>query len=159
VVAPDLDDALREAAAGAVLYALAPGDIVPDSQGPLGHVDDALALRIVLAEVAQRAPERFASYGPRIPELVEGLEADLEQARAFLEEAFEPFRARLLESNRIEFKGKRVADVLADPVWLDAEVSVLALRLDFKPADVKAAARRVDSVLPMFRQKLVARRP
>jgi uncharacterized membrane protein YkvA (DUF1232 family) len=155
---PELDDTLRKAAAGAVLYALAPGDVVPDSTGPLGYVDDALALRIVLGEVAQKAPGRFASYRDRLAEMTGTLDADLQAAQLFLDDAYELFRARILDPTRIEFKGKRVADVLADPDWLDDEVSVAALKLDFKPADLQTAVKRVATLLPLFRQKLLPRK-
>jgi uncharacterized membrane protein YkvA (DUF1232 family) len=154
----DLEDDLREAAVGAVLYALAPGDVIPDSTGPLGYVDDALALRIVLGEVAARAPARFASYEDRIPEMAQSLNADLDAARAFLDDVYEPFRARILGSKKLEFKGKKVADALTDPQWLDDEINLVALKLDFKPADVNAAVKRVATLLPTFRSKLAPRK-
>ncbi len=153
----DLDDDLRDAAAGAVLYALAPGDVVPDSIGPLGFVDDALALRLVLDEIAKRAPVRFAAYLDRMPELCEPLEGDLEAARKHFDDTFELFRTRVLKFEKLEFKGKKVADVLAHPEWLDAEVSVAALKLDFKPADVNSALKRLHTLPPLFRQKLIPR--
>src|SRR5205809_101983 len=79
----NLEDPLREAAVAAVIYALAPGDVIPDSAGPLGFVDDAMVLRIVLDEVAQRAPDQFESYRSRIPELIDSLDEDLAESRAF----------------------------------------------------------------------------
>lgn len=154
----ELDDELRAAAAGAVLYTLAPGDVIPDSAGPLGYVDDALALRIVLGEIADRAPARFENYQDRIPDLVAHLDEDLNAARAFLQDSYEAFRARILAADKIEFKGKRVADALADPEWFDDEVALVALKLDFRPADIHAAARRVSTVLPTFRSKLGLRK-
>ncbi|MEI8256890.1 MAG: DUF1232 domain-containing protein [Deltaproteobacteria bacterium] len=153
----DLDDDLRDAAAGAVLYALAPGDVVPDSLGPLGFVDDALALRLVLDEIATRAPERFESYLDRMPELSEPLQDDLDAAREYFGETFELFRTRVLKFEKLEFKGKKVPDVIAHPEWLVAEVSVAALKLDFKPADVNSAIKRLHTLPPLFRQKLVPR--
>lgn len=153
----DLPDDLRDAAAGAVLYALAPGDVVPDSIGPLGFVDDALALRLVLDEIAKRAPERFEAYIDRMPEMVEPLQDDLDAAREHFGETFELFRTRVLKFERLEFKGKKVPDVLAHPEWLDAEVSVAALKLDFKPSDVRSALKRLNTLPGLFRQKLVPR--
>jgi hypothetical protein len=60
-----------------------------------------------------------------------------------------------------EFKGKHARDLLSDPdgaTWLEDEVSVAALKLDFKPQAVASAARRVTSLLPTFKQKLQAMR-
>lgn len=154
---PDLDEPLREVVTAAALYTLAPGDVVPDSSGVLGYLDDALALRVALAEVRDRAPERFVHYQDRIPEISASVEGDLEDFKAFLGDLYEPFRQRLLTSEKTEFKGKHAKDVLADPdgaKWLDDEVSVAALKLDFKPTAVQAASRRVTSLLPIFKQKL-----
>ncbi len=154
----DLDDELREYAAAAVLYTLAPGDVIPDSNGPLGFVDDALALRIVLGEIAAKSPARFASYKPRIPEMLDPLEGDLASSKAFLLETYEPFRTRVLAKDRIEFQGKRVRDALDDAGWLEQEITVMSVKLDFKPADVQSVSKRCAAVLSMFRQKLLPRR-
>ena len=153
----DLDDPLRQAAAGAVLYALAPGDVVPDSAGPLGYVDDALALRIVLDEIATKAPDRFEAYSERLAELIGPLEDDIEISREFFGDTYEMFRARVLAFERLEFKGKRVPDALGDPGWLGDEVSIAALKHDFKPADVTSAIKRLHTLPPLFRQKLAPR--
>src|SRR5262249_1398793 len=109
-------------------------------------------------EIAQKAPARFDTYADRIPDLIEGLDDDLAVARSFLTDAYEPFRARVLRAENLEFKGKNVSDACADPEWLAAEVSVVALKLDFNPADVNAALKRVSTLQAMFRQKLVPRR-
>jgi len=155
---PELEDNLRSAAAASVLYALAPGDVIPDSQGPLGFLDDALALRVVLAEIAELAPARLQNYRERIPELIDNLGEGIEAAKTFLVETYEPFRQRVLDTGRIEFKGKRVPDVLADPEWLEAEVSVISLKLDFKPEALNAALKKVHTVPGIFRQKLIPKK-
>ncbi len=153
----DLDDPLREAAAGAVLYALAPGDVVPDSAGPLGYVDDALALRIVLEEIRERAPARFDAYSGRLTEMLTPLADDVAASKGYFADAYELFRTRVLAWERLEFKGKRVRDALADPAWLEEEVAVAALKHDFKPNDVLAATKRLHTLPPLFRQKLAPR--
>jgi uncharacterized membrane protein YkvA (DUF1232 family) len=154
----DLDDQLREAAAGAVLYALAPGDVVPDSAGPLGYVDDALALRIVLDEIRQKAPARYEAYQSRLSEMLAPLGDDIDVSKKYFEDAYDLFRTRVMAFERLEFKGKRVRDVLADPAWLEEEVSVAALKHDFKPSDVSAATKRLHTLPPLFRQKLAPRK-
>ena len=154
----NLDDALREACVGAVLYALAPGDVVPDSAGPLGYVDDALALRVILDEIATRAPERFDAYRERLAEMIDPLADDVAVSRAYFEDGYDLFRARLLAYEKLEFKGKKVPEALADPEWLDDEVSIAALKHDFKPADVTSAIKRLHTLPPLFRQKLAPRK-
>lgn len=153
----ELEESVRSVALCAVLYTLTPGDVIPDSTGVPGYIDDALALRVALEVVQQRAPARFATYAERIPELTDSVGADLDAFRALLGELYPAFVARVADTDRYEFKGKTVKDLLADDdgtTWLDEEVAVVAPRLEFKPAAVQSAARRVASLLPTFRQKL-----
>ncbi|MEZ4391930.1 MAG: DUF1232 domain-containing protein [Polyangiales bacterium] len=156
----DLPDDLRTTAHAAVLYTLAPGDIVPDTAGPLGFLDDALALRVALDRVRAEAPERFETYRARVPELIESSEGDLEAFRASLEDLYEPFCERVLSSERNEFKGKRAVDLLdADgAAWLNEEITLAALALDFKPSALQSAVRRAESIVPMIRARLAPRR-
>jgi hypothetical protein len=159
---PELDEALRDRVHGAVFYALVPGDVIPDSIGVLGYLDDALALRIALDEVRREAPDRFEAWRDRIPEMIESAGEALATFRESLDEAtYDAFRHRVFAIEKVEFKGRRASEVAqgkVDPGWLAAEVSVLALKLDFKPAAVRAAAKRVDSALQTFHQRLQPRR-
>lgn len=157
---PDLDDALRADVITALLYILAPGDVVPDTQGPIGYLDDALALRVALDEVRTRAPANFEAYRGRIPEMlasVEGDDSELATFRAVLGDVYAPFRARVFAPERNEVKGKRARTLLDDPdgpAWLDEEVLVASLGMDFKPAAVQSAARKAPTVVSIFQQKL-----
>ncbi|MBI5513452.1 MAG: DUF1232 domain-containing protein [Deltaproteobacteria bacterium] len=157
----DLDEGLRAMAVSAVLYTLAPGDVIPDSSGVPGYIDDALALRVVLARIRERFPERFDGYAERIPELAASTGEDLDAFRAWLGDLYELFATRVGAVEKNEFKGKHAQDLLADPdgaTWLEEEVSVAALKLDFKPQAVASAARRVNTLLPTFKQKLQSMR-
>ncbi|MFO0606042.1 MAG: DUF1232 domain-containing protein [Polyangiales bacterium] len=154
----DLDDGLRERVITAVLYTLAPGDVVPDTMGAIGYLDDALGLRVALDAVREEAPARFESYRDRIPEMVASVEGDdLSAWREALGDVYEPFRQRVFSPDRNVVKGKRARDLMADPDgagWLDDEVSEAALKMDFKDAAVAAAARKAVTVIPVFQQKL-----
>lgn len=155
---PDLDDGLRDNVVTALLYILAPGDVVPDSMGALGYLDDALAMRVALEEVRAKQPARFEAYRDRIPELVESVEGgDLEVFREALDDVYEPFKARAFSPERNEVKGKRARDLIVDDDgarWLDEEVSVAALKMDFKDSAIASAARKAVTVIPIFQQKL-----
>lgn len=152
---PELDDSYRELAAGAVLYGLTPGDIIPDSSSPpLGFVDDALALRVVLEIIAEKAPDRFETYRDRLPEMCDTLDDDLDSAKAYLGELYDPFVQRVSQAITMEFKGKNAKGALEDPEWMDNELAVLGVKLEFKEESVQAAARRVSTLLPQFRAKL-----
>jgi uncharacterized membrane protein YkvA (DUF1232 family) len=157
---PDLEDPLRDNVVTALLYILAPGDVVPDSMGALGYLDDALAMRVALDEVRIKQPAQFDAYRDRIPELVESVEgegSDLDVFRAALGDVYEPFKARAFSPERNEVKGKRAKELIDDPDganWLNEEVLVTSLKMDFKPAALQSAARKAATVIPIFQQKL-----
>ena len=157
---PDLDDPLRADVVTALLYILAPGDVVPDSNGALGYLDDALALRVALDEVRQKAPARYEAYRARIPEMLETIDGDASALAVFREalgDVYEPFKARVFSPDRNEVKGKRAKDLIDDPDgahWLNEEVLVAALKMDFKPAVLQSAARKAATVIPIFQAKL-----
>ncbi len=150
----ELDDELHAQATATVLYALAPGDVIPDSMGPLGYVDDALALRILVEETRLRAPERFATYGERMPEIIEPLADDIAISKEWLGDLYEAFRARILQTDKIEYKGKRVRDTISDPEFLEDELSLATVKMDFKPTDVRSAIGKLATVPGIFRAKL-----
>lgn len=156
----DLDEPLRTRMVATVLYLLSPADVVPDTQGTLGYIDDALAIRVALDAVRTESPARWEAHRERLGDMASTLEADLDAFRALLGEVYQPFCDRVMGETKNEFKGKRARDLLGDEgtAWLDDEITVKALSLDFKPSDVQSAARRVATVLPTFRQKLGASR-
>ncbi len=158
---PELDDELRQLAVGVVLYTLAPGDVIPDSAGVVGYLDDTLALRVALDELRVRAPERFEAYADRLPELTDTTGDDFEVFKAVLGDVYEPFRAKVLASPAIEFKGKKAPELLTSddgPAWLADEVAEKALKLDFKQSAIDSAVRQVDGIQALFRQRLAPRR-
>jgi uncharacterized membrane protein YkvA (DUF1232 family) len=155
----DLDDPLREAAIGAVFYGLTPGDVIPDSSNPpLGYVDDAIALRVVLEKIEREAPAAFERYRDRIPDLCDTLHEDIDSAREFLgPELYDAFARRVFQATQLEYKGKSVRDAFTDAGFLDEEITVLSVKLAFKDEAVESAARKVSTLLPQFRQKLTRR--
>lgn len=156
----DLDEPLRARMIATVLYLLSPADVVPDSQGTLGYIDDALAIRVALDAVRVESPARWEAHRERLGDMASTLDADLGAFRAMLGELYPAFCERVMGVTKNEYKGKRAKDLLGDEgtAWLDDEVTVKALSLDFKPSDVQSASRRVATVLPTFRQKLGASR-
>lgn len=152
----DLDDPVRLEAAGAVLYTLSAGDLVPDSMGVLGYVDDALVCRIALARAGEAAPR----YRERYPRLYETLATDLASAREFLGDDLYEFVGRAaMARTDTDYKGKRARDFLTDPEasgWLADEASAESARLAFRKADVEREIKKVDTLLPRLRQKLEA---
>jgi len=151
-------------AAGTLLYLLAPGDLVPDTFGVLGHVDDALVFRMSMAATLKDAPDdRVTAYRERYPEVFGTLEADLAVASEFLGELYPWIETRLEEKalGKIEFKGKRAQmtlDDTEDEGWLYGEVSEALLDFDVDDDELARELRRIDKIIPIMQQKMAASR-
>ena len=156
----DVADDARAIVAGALLSLLQPGDLIPDTWGPLGMVDDAVTLRLAAARAAPAGSEIRQRQEQRFPAFFAELEPDLEAARAFLADTFALFDARLPRLAQAEHKGKRVEMVLHDPaarVWLFDEVDEVMTDLEIAEDDLLVAMRRVDSLLTHLRRRLAHR--
>jgi uncharacterized membrane protein YkvA (DUF1232 family) len=147
----------RRLVAGALVGLLQAGDLVPDTWGPLGMVDDAITLRLA-ADVAVPAgsPERdrhAARYGQFWGELAD----DLAAARAFLGDTFTLFETRLTRLPLAEHKGKRAETAVHNEVvraWLYDEVDQAMTDLEVVEDDLHVAMRRVDALVTHLRRRL-----
>lgn len=157
----ELDEDMRALAAGAIFYGLAAGDLLPDTLGPLGIVDDVLVLRIALERIAKSAPERAKIYAQERPELFGTLDDDLGVAREHLGELFELFDDRVDSCRSIEFKGKTPLQCVTDPDdsrWLYDEVMEAQLHMDTDEDSVGRHIRKFDTVMPRLRQRLAQKK-
>jgi uncharacterized membrane protein YkvA (DUF1232 family) len=154
----DLPDEMRLRAAGAIVYTLSAGDLIPDSMGVLGYVDDALVCRMTLERAGAVAP----SYVERYPRLYETLAADLATAHDYLgDELYAFVEKAAMARTETEFKGKKARAFLDDPEasgWLADETSAHSVKLVFRKSEIERALKKIDSVRPMLQQKLEASR-
>jgi uncharacterized membrane protein YkvA (DUF1232 family) len=153
----NFSDGTRLRAAGALLYLLAPGDLIPDTFGLLGHADDSLVLRITMDRILRQEPERAEYYRTRYPEVFDTLEADLAVAAGFLGEVYEWLGQYLEKLETIEFKGKK-PQVFIDDVdassWLYGEVSEALLDIEFDEDELGRELRKVDRILTVMKEKM-----
>lgn len=157
----ELDEDMRILGAGAIFYGLAAGDLLPDTLGPLGLVDDVLVLRIALERICAANPERAKVYATERPELFENLAADLATARAFLGELFELFDERVDTCRAIEFKGKTPAICVTDADdnrWLYDEVMEAQLHMPSDDDEIARHMRKIDTVMPRLKQRLAQKK-
>jgi uncharacterized membrane protein YkvA (DUF1232 family) len=150
----------RAALAGALVSLLQAGDLIPDTWGPLGLVDDAIMLRLAVdfavpagGEVRERMARRFTAFFAE-------LSGDLETARSFLGDTFTLFDSRLPKLRLLEHKGKRVDTVLRDDAvraWLFDEVDEAMTDLEVAEDDLHVGMRRIEALLTHLRRRLAHR--
>ncbi|MBN1773368.1 MAG: hypothetical protein JXB32_19050 [Deltaproteobacteria bacterium] len=150
----------RRLVAGALVGLLQAGDLVPDTWGPLGLVDDAIALRLAAdAAVPSGSPERDR-HATRFPPFWTELPDDLATARAFLGDTFVLFETRLNRLPLAEHKGKRAETAVHDETvraWLYDELDQAMTDLELTDDELHVAMRRIDALRTHLRRRLAHR--
>ncbi len=158
---PEFEDETRLRAAGALLYLVAPGDLIPDTFGVLGSVDDVLVMRMTMDYALKTTPSQTSHYTERYPEVFESLAADLETAHGYLDEVYPWMVTYLARVVKIEFKGKKASAMLVDDdagTWLYDELNEALLDLEYDDDELNRELRRVDRILPVLQEKMRATR-
>jgi uncharacterized membrane protein YkvA (DUF1232 family) len=158
--AEGIPDEHRAMVAGALLSLLQAGDLIPDTWGPLGLVDDAITLRLAVQTALPADGEVRALLAHRFPVFFEELAGDLDDARAFLGDTFALFEDRLPRLRNLEHKGKRVETILRDEAvraWLFDEVDEAMTNLEIAEDDLHVSMRRVDALVTYLRRRLAHR--
>ena len=156
----ELPDEQRLVVAGSLVSLLQAGDLIPDTWGPLGLLDDAITLRLAAeAAVPEGSPGR-ARHAQRFTAFYETLPDDLAVARECLGETFALFDARLPRLHQVEHKGKRADVILHDEsvrAWLYDEVDEAMTDLETDEDELHVALRRIDPLLTHLRRRLTHR--
>jgi uncharacterized membrane protein YkvA (DUF1232 family) len=157
---PDVADSGRAAACGALFSLLSTGDLIPDTWGPLGWLDDAVTLRLAAREALHGPDGIPPRYAERYPTFFENLEPDLASAREMFGDTFALFEERMTRLGLVGHKGRRPAEILdSDEArsWLFEEVETATTDLDFEESGLNGAMRRLDSVVAHLRRRLMHR--
>ncbi len=150
----------RRLVAGALVGLLQAGDLVPDTWGPLGMVDDVVTLRLAADAAAPPGSPERERHAARFPQFWGDLPDDLAAARAFLGDTFTLFETRLLRLPLAEHKGKRGEAAVQNETirsWLYDELDQAMIDLELVEDDLHVAMRRVDALLTHLRRRLAHR--
>jgi uncharacterized membrane protein YkvA (DUF1232 family) len=153
----DLPDDARSLAAGALLAVLHPGDLIPDTWGPLGLLDDAIIVRLAATAALPAGSAAHRRLAERYPSFFANLAGDVEAARAYLGDAFALLEARLARLRTLEHKGRRAGAVLKDEAArarLYEELDEALTDLEITEDELLVAMRRVDHLLAHLRRRL-----
>lgn len=106
---------VRELAAGAAAYVIAPNDVIfAPNDAIAGYADDAVLLRLALANALAKGEDEEA-FKDRFPELFDGLDENLELCKGVLGGELWPWlEGKLKTLPTSDYKGKKVAKYLDD---------------------------------------------
>ncbi|MGB0678950.1 MAG: hypothetical protein ACPGUV_04755 [Polyangiales bacterium] len=158
---PDIDDAGRAAAAGALLHVLSCANAIPGLRGLLAYFDDVLVLRWVLADLLQRCPEAMASHQAQSPELFGTLLQDVAESRSILGAASPLVDRAVASLANLTHKGHNAARCIADEeasTWLYDEVhEALVESLEFEDDEVARAVKGLPALLESLQGQAAVR--
>ncbi|MGE0790667.1 MAG: hypothetical protein AB7S26_33645 [Sandaracinaceae bacterium] len=155
---PDLGDADRVLAAGALIHVLSAHNAIPGVRGLLAYVDDAIILRLVLERIEASEPELIAAHRADSPELFAPLAAQMDAVRAYLGERLAVLDKAcdgLAEMSHQGHGAVECASTEEGTTWLyDAVHEALIRELEFDEDDVTRALKEVDKIIRPLDQRL-----
>lgn len=146
---PDLDDAHRSLAAGALIHVLAASNAIPGMRGVLAYVDDAIVLRLALERLVREAPDAMARHREDEPEMFELLPEQMGVVRAYLGELLTVLDQAVDALPELTHEGHSAQDCARDPdatTWLYDAVHAALVELELDEDEVVRALKSVDEI-------------
>jgi uncharacterized membrane protein YkvA (DUF1232 family) len=110
----NLPRAVREVAAGVVIYVVSPNDFISDRNDTVvSYADDAMMLRIALAKALGKGEDEQA-FRERFPELFDSVDENLALCKTVMGELMTWLESKAATLRGIEYKGKKIAIYLDD---------------------------------------------
>lgn len=153
---PDIPDAGRQLAAGALLHWLSGTNTIPGARGAiLSYVDDVLVLHLAYARIAELAPDVMATHKEHSPELLGELDASMAVARDYLGSGMEVLERGMERLNQLKHMGRTAEQCIADEESATAlyeEVQAALVDLDLEEEEVARALKDVDPLIRGLKQ-------
>lgn len=111
----NLSRSARELAVGAIIYVVSPNDFVADrNDAVVSFADDALILRMALAEIVGAGGDDAAAMRARMDEQFAGVDAELTLCKGVMGDLYGWLAGKVAGLRGLEYKGKKVAAYLDD---------------------------------------------
>jgi uncharacterized membrane protein YkvA (DUF1232 family) len=147
---PELDDAGRLLACGALLHVLSGKNAIPGVKGTLGLVDDVLVLRLTLERIAQTSPEVAESHREDDPETLGPWADHLVASRAFLKERIAVVERALEGLPKISYLGHSALECARDQeaaTWLyDSVLEAIVEKFEIGRDEAARAVKNVHEI-------------
>lgn len=148
---PEVDDASRVAAAGALMHVISSTGAIPGVRGVLRHLGDVMVIRLVLDRVRERSPDAYARHATVSPEMFEPIPEELAVMREYLGDRVSVLEDAVEKFPSLNHQGHQAAACIDDPesaTWLyDAVHEALISEIEFDDEDVVRELKQVDRIL------------
>jgi len=156
---PDLDDASRVLACGALLHVLSGTNAIPGVKGTLGFADDVLVLRLTVDRIEKSSPEIIKAHREDAPEIFEPMADQLEASREYLGAERIGVLDRALDGlPKITYEGHNAVQCAREQdeqTWLyDSVHEAIVERLELNPDDVARAVKSASDLQSKLDQRI-----
>jgi uncharacterized membrane protein YkvA (DUF1232 family) len=154
---PDLDDASRVLACGALLHVLSGSNAIPGVKGTLGLVDDVLVLRMTLERIAKTSPDVVQSHREDSPEVFGAWDVQLGAARTYLGEKLSVVEKAIDGLPKIQFQGHSARECAKDQeaaTWLyDSVHEAIVEQFEIPEDEVARAVKNAHEIKNRLSQR------
>lgn len=155
---PDLDDASRVLACGALLHVLSGTNAIPGVKGTLALVDDVLVLRLALDRIAKTSPEVVKAHRDDEPEIFDAWEGQLGAARAYLGDRFSVLDKAIDGLPKMNFQGHSARECAKDQeaaTWLyDSVHEAIVEQFEIAEDEVTRAVKNAHEIKTRLSQRV-----
>ncbi len=105
----------RELAVGAIIYIMAPSDLISDrNESFLSYTDDCLLLHMALEQIGKGTDEDTELFKSRFPEFFEKAAGELDICKQAMPDLYAWLLSKVDQLKTREYKGKKVAQFIDD---------------------------------------------
>jgi uncharacterized membrane protein YkvA (DUF1232 family) len=155
---PDLDDASRVLACGALLHVLSGTNAIPGAKGTLAFADDVIVLRLAVDRMEKASPDVVKAHREDDPDVFEAMTDQLEATREHLGELMVMLDRAVDALPKLQFEGHSAAGCAHDEesiTWLyDSVHEAIVERLELKEEDVVRAAKGAGELRAYLKQRV-----
>jgi len=155
---PELDEASRVLACGALLHLLSGTNAIPGAKGVLALADDVIVLRLVVDRIAESSPEVARAHREDDPDVYEAMAEQLEAVRAELGELMVVLDRAVAHRAKLQFGGHdpvRCAGDEGGGTWLyDSVHEAIVERLELNEEAVNRAVKSAGDLKTYLKQRL-----
>jgi hypothetical protein len=148
---PDVTDAGRTLAAGAILHWLSGSNTIPGVRGgALSYVDDVLLMRLACERIGKLVPEVLERHQPESPQMLATLEDDMALVREQLGDGFQLIERALDRIAKIKHRGRTATQCAADDESLNLlyeDVQSALVDVEVEPEEVARSLKDLDALV------------
>jgi hypothetical protein len=154
---PDLDDASRVLACGALLHVLSGSNAIPGVRGTLALVDDVLVLRMTLERIAKTSPDVVDHHRQDLPEVFDAWIEQLRAARDYLGDRLGVLERAIDQLPNQRFEGRSARECAKEQdstTWLyDSVHEAIVEQFEIAEDEVARAMKNAPEILQRLSQR------